>query len=217
MFVCSKLTQPTPMLIVLSHPENLPHETEAVVSLFEAGMAIFHIRKPHFSLEELRAYLQRLPTEFRPRCVLHQHHALAQEFPLRGIHFTTKTTPTQLDQLPALTYSASLHQLPQLYGLPTFIDYAFLSPIFPSLSKTGYQNPALLAEIRQTALPPSPSLIALGGITPAHIPLCIEAGFAGVAVLGYLWQQFAADGAVEGLVGRYGACCAMDKPKTLGL
>lgn len=193
------------MLIVLSPPETVPQEIQAVGSLFEAGMTIFHIRKPHYSLEALRTYLQRLPPEFYPHCVLHQHHALAHEFPIRGIHFSSKTTPSQLEQLPHLTYSVSLHQLSQLYGLPSFINYAFLSPIFPSLSKTGYQNPDLLTEIRQTSLPPSPALIALGGIEPKHIPLCITAGFVGVAVLGYLWQQFSADGSIPALAERYKA------------
>jgi thiamine-phosphate pyrophosphorylase len=62
-------------------------------------------------------------------------------------------------------------------------DYATLSPIFATASKPGYGpalGPAALTEAARTGLP----VIALGGITPETLPACLEAGAAGVAVMG---------------------------------
>ena len=63
-------------------------------------------------------------------------------------------------------------------------DYATLSPIFPSASKPGY-GPALgvsrfAAVVAAARLP----VIALGGVDATNVASCIDAGAAGVAVMG---------------------------------
>ena len=63
-------------------------------------------------------------------------------------------------------------------------DYATLSPIFESPSKPGY-GPALTVD----ALPAAPlPVYALGGVDPTNARSCIEAGAAGVAVMGYVMR-----------------------------
>ena len=63
-------------------------------------------------------------------------------------------------------------------------DYATLSPIFPSPSKPGY-GPALGPDaLRDASLP----VYALGGVGPSNARACIDAGAAGVAVMGYVMR-----------------------------
>jgi thiamine-phosphate pyrophosphorylase len=63
-------------------------------------------------------------------------------------------------------------------------DYATLSPIFESPSKPGY-GPALGLD----ALPGAPlPVYALGGVDPANARSCLDAGAAGVAVMGYVMR-----------------------------
>ena len=63
-------------------------------------------------------------------------------------------------------------------------DYATLSPIFESPSKPGY-GPALTVDaLRDAPLP----VYALGGVDPTNAHSCIEAGAAGVAVMGYVMR-----------------------------
>lgn len=59
-----------------------------------------------------------------------------------------------------------------------------LSPIWPSTSKPGY-GPALGLEALREAAQLMP-VFALGGVTPARAALALEAGAAGVAVMGGL-------------------------------
>ena len=62
-------------------------------------------------------------------------------------------------------------------------DYATLSPVFPTASKPGY-GPALgLAGLRAAAGIGLP-VLALGGVTAATAGSCLEAGAAGVAIMG---------------------------------
>ena len=61
-------------------------------------------------------------------------------------------------------------------------DYVTLSPIFPSISKPDY-GPALgLAALREVAA--RQPVLALGGVTHETVSQCLDAGAAGVAVMG---------------------------------
>lgn len=94
------------------------------------------------------------------------------------------------------------------------VDYALLSPIYPSISKPGYGassrqgaassssssadpsigggaggsptfDPDTLAGALATARCP---VLALGGVTPDKFEELAERGFAGAALLGAVWQ-----------------------------
>ncbi len=64
------------------------------------------------------------------------------------------------------------------------VDFALVSPVFPSASKPGY-GPALgtkgLAQLVAHAAVP---VLALGGVTPGSVGACLEVGAVGVAVMG---------------------------------
>lgn len=66
--------------------------------------------------------------------------------------------------LPGLTSSTALHQLEQLKEDHGNLDYAFLSPIFDSISKAGYNAAFADHEQLRAAVAASPvPLYALGG------------------------------------------------------
>ncbi|WP_083916085.1 thiamine phosphate synthase [Micromonospora lupini] len=82
----------------------------------------------------------------------------------------------------------SCHDEAELLRL-TREDYATLSPVFPSRSKPGYGPPlrpdGLASLIRRSPVP----VLALGGVeTPDRVTACVEAGAAGVAVLGAIMR-----------------------------
>ncbi|WP_433529924.1 thiamine phosphate synthase [Micromonospora sp. CA-263727] len=82
----------------------------------------------------------------------------------------------------------SCHDAAELRRLTTE-DYVTLSPVFPTRTKPGY-GPQLLPEglAELIRLSPVPA-VALGGIeTPAQVHACVEAGAAGVAVLGAIMR-----------------------------
>lgn len=67
-------------------------------------------------------------------------------------------------------------------------DYVTLSPLFGSLSKPGY-GPALGVEtLRNVAARLSIPVIALGGVTADNARACLDAGAAGVAVMGEIMR-----------------------------
>jgi thiamine-phosphate pyrophosphorylase len=82
------------------------------------------------------------------------------------------------------------HSLKELEECKEEFDYAFLSPIFDSISKKNYKAAFNEQELNYFLHNnKGKKIIALGGIDEQTIPKAMELGFAGVAVLGALWMS----------------------------
>jgi len=207
-------------LIVVSTETFFAQETTAVPALFEAGLEIFHLRKPHSTIEEMRDFLQKIPAQFHGRVVLHDHFSLLNEFALKGVHInrrtpvetwraaslSTKMPHTETRRATSLHHhtSKSCHTLEEIKHISGF-DYVFLSPIFDSISKNGYSKAFSHEELLQAKRAGiiNGKVIALGGVTPENIPQVAEYGFGGVAILGGLWADFEITGDVQSLLERF--------------
>lgn len=174
-------------LILLSAEDQFPHEIEMIARFFDLGLSKLHLRKPNWSKEALRAWLNELPSVYHPKIVIHDHHSLIQEFSLAGLHFNTRNPYRKIDS--SFTKSISLHSLEEVHNLAPDIDYAFLSPIFNSISKFGYKaafDEHSLAEVlKQTRKP----IYALSGMNAKTIPKALAIGFSGIVVLGAIWNK----------------------------
>ncbi len=172
-------------LYVITSEVELPNEHRLIDQLFELGMERLHIRKPTMDRETMYRYLSALPEKWHRRLVLHDHHELACEFEVGGIHLNHRN-PIAVKSFSG-SVSRSCHSLDELGSLDT--DYCFLSPLFDSLSKQGYRS-AFSEEELSAARDRgwiNNRVVALGGITPESLSKVKEWGFGGVAVLGYLW------------------------------
>jgi thiamine-phosphate pyrophosphorylase len=170
-------------LIVLSNPVNITNEHQVVRSLFDAGLNYFHLRKPSAVKGELENFIERIPEKYHERIVLHSHVELMERFDLKGIHYSVLTPEVNTTRF----FSTSFHTFEEIEQCKYRYDYAFLSPVFNSISKPGYQAAFNKIEL-QKFLNDKQNLIALGGIDEHTIPEAIEMGFSGLAVLGALWN-----------------------------
>jgi thiamine-phosphate pyrophosphorylase len=175
-------------LTVITTDRLFDGESMIVNHLFEAGMLRLHLRKPSATEEELRNFLQQIKAEYYERIVLHDHFGLLQSFPLFGAHLNkrNRTVPADVEHL-----GCSCHSFGEVLQAIDKYDYLFLSPIFDSISKSGY-NHAFTEEELITAKSEgliNSKVIALGGINEHTIPIAAKYGFGGVAVLGALWNR----------------------------
>ena len=70
--------------------------------------------------------------------------------------------------------------------LSDHFSYAFLSPVFDSISKADYKAKQFDLSLRKKT---STKLIALGGITEENQYRAIDMGFDGVAMMGSIWNS----------------------------
>jgi thiamine-phosphate pyrophosphorylase len=178
-------------LIVISNPFNVNNEHEIVCSLFENGLNCYHLRKPDFTREQMEEILELVPKEYLGRIVLHSHHGLVEQFQLKGAHSKLPFYSSSEGK----SLSASFHSIEECIGCKEEYDYAFLSPVFDSISKRNYKA-TLDKEKLSSFLNGSgrKEIIAMGGINEQTIPVAKEYGFDGVATLGAVWM---ADDPVE--------------------
>ncbi len=175
------------MLIVISPPEALANEASLINKLFESGMQLFHLRKPHATKEEVRLLLNEIQPEYRKGVVLNQFYELSEEFGINRFHFSTdkrNRSEHTAWKKEGNVLSTSTHELKEYTSLESCFDYAFLSPVFDSISKSLYKK--VQFEIKEKT---NVKLIALGGITATNCNEVKQLGFDGIAVLGGIWQQ----------------------------
>ena len=127
---------------------------------------------------------------FASRIVLHSHFSLALEMGLKGVHINenAKQIKEVWTQFPCV--SVAIHQLAESYT-PIYqtVEYAMVSPIFPSISKKGYCPQFTLLQFQNAIIATNYSIVALGGLAPKQIPLIRQRGCYGAAFLGYLWEN----------------------------
>ncbi len=189
-------------IVVISSPRSEQNEIEEVVRMFDAGLTHFHIRKPRMSKKELADYIRRYPVKFRKRLIIHSYHALADQLGLGGIHLSRNHRKRNgFYQLriwikrklnPELVVTRTFHKLTDVTNDRRRYSYAFLSPVFDSVSRSslsaGFSRRALLILIPQAKQP----IYALGGITAEKMELAASNGFHGVAFHGSIWEGDAA-------------------------
>lgn len=180
-------------LIVISTPEPVANEAENINRLMEAGLGLFHLRKPESDLVSVAQLLSEIDPKYYDRIALHQHHGLATEFGLKRLHFTEKhrekasLKALQEIRQKGLITSTSIHDFSLLSSLNHF-DYTFFSPVFDSISKQGYSS-SLESGFRLEKPVGSPKVFALGGVELKNLSQVKTMKFDGAAVLGAIWNR----------------------------
>lgn len=177
-------------MIVISNPTPIPNEIPFVQHLFQQGLEKFHLRKPFFTLEDTVNWMEAIGLEHHSKIVLHQHFELAFCFEVRQIHLSEyKRENLDYSQYNRLDISTAVHNIKNFNRLDFPFCYAFLSPVFPSISKPEYQTSISWKEALQTRSNFTTKLIALGGIDVTKLSLIQEFGFDDYALLGCIWVQ----------------------------
>jgi thiamine-phosphate pyrophosphorylase len=180
-------------LIIITPEEDITNEAVIIHELFKAGLQLLHIRKPLYNIQQTRNLLNSIPVIFHSKIVIHSYYEFLHDFNLNGIHLSEKTRKEGTVSGMKNIVSTSFHNLEDIKTEKMNFKYAFLSPVFPSVSKQGYKPIIETGEIKnffhtginQIRFP----IIALGGITDKNVLQLKDMGFNGVASIGYIWES----------------------------
>ena len=164
-------------------------EASVIPHLLQLGVDLVHIRKPSATSEQMALLLNSLPTWCYDQLVVHDCLELANKYNLKGVHLNRRnhTVPDNFKG----SVSMSCHSLEEVEIKKDMADYVFLSPIFNSISKNGY-NSAFSKEELHNAMKQGTidkKVIALGGVSLANIETVKDLGFGGAALLGDIWYR----------------------------
>lgn len=178
------------MIIVITPEERIQRETELINEFFHEGLDLLHIRKPFVNRQEMEDFIQKIDLNFHSRLVLHSQYDLAKDFNISRFHFRETDRQNGLfkpftDQI----ISTSVHDIETFNELHEEWDYAFVSPVFPSISKKGYGKDSTILNDMKKRSNSTVKLIALGGINENNIHEVFNSGADGVALLGTIWES----------------------------
>lgn len=179
------------MLFVISNPTPVANEAMLINRLFDEGLPVLHLRKPGSTLQETAILLHGINPLYYPKIALHQHHSIAGNFGIRRLHYPetarkSVSGETLSQQKAEYVISTSVHSLAGYHDLADYFDYMFLSPVFNSISKPGYQAQSFA--FRKADKKSHTNLIALGGIDESNCREAYDMGYDGIAVLGAVWN-----------------------------
>lgn len=177
--------------IIITSPIDIEDEVPRLIGYLQNGTDIIHIRKPDYSENQMREFLQRFPSEIRKNLTLHSHFHLAVDLNIGGIHLNSYNKLDKYNKVPVEytgRVSCSCHSLEEVNNDSNEgYTYLFLSPIYNSISKEGYKSnfniKSLSPHIKNR------NVVALGGVTPEKFSDLENAGFIGSALLGYIWKK----------------------------
>lgn len=179
------------MLIVLTSERAIENEAELINTLFSEGLERLHLRKPEFSIDGYRALLDQINARYYERIMLHEHHELLQEYPLRGIHLQEQARLNLDDALKVtlkvyenkgLKMSSSFHSKEDIVKCKGYFEYVLLSPVFSSISKSGYEGKGFdVTDLDEF-------VVGMGGINENTLQATFDLGYQGVGVLGGIWN-----------------------------
>ncbi len=175
--------------IVITLPQFIKNEAEYIEQLFENGIDLLHLRKPNSCVEDCERLIKEIHPKWHSKIVVHDHFELSDKYHLYGIHLNQRN-----NQIPSGftgSISRSCHNIEEVKENKVHYNYVFLSPIFDSISKQGYQhaftNEALNNAAQKGII--DQKVIALGGITYEKIPQLKDWNFGGAAFLGDIWTK----------------------------
>lgn len=180
-------------IVLISFPCFFKGEIDLVNRMFEQGLNSFHLRKPGSQENELADYIDHINPVFHTRIKIHSAFGLLDRYMLGGIHIpvamAVKSNIIDIKKNKNIGISSSFHSFDEVKMKNAHIDYAFLSPVFDSISKKNYKSGFDHRELRRILLLANTRIIALGGCKAENLNQVRQLGFSGAAFLGAVWDS----------------------------
>ena len=194
-----------PLLIISDRSQARRPLTEIAGAAFEAGCRWFSLREKDLPAAERLALLAELVAAGRAygaAVMAHDDLEAVIATGASGIHLPSGGDPRAARaRLPRGLLGVSAHTSGEAAALiAAGADYVTISPIFLTDSKPGY-GPALgLAGLADAVAAAKGPVVALAGIHAGNVRACLDAGAAGVAVMGEVMRATDTEATVSALI-----------------
>ncbi len=186
-------------LIVITPEADIAHEGRLVNELFANGLQRLHLRKnANYDANDYRNYIHSIDKQYHSRIVIYCCFELLAEFELGGMHLSAATRDDkEIGQIVSILspsfISTSFHSWAEIRNNRFRYRYVFISPVFDSISKKGYNADINFDGLSETKIYLRerniycPKIMGLGGVNANNIGQLSAAGFDGGVVLGGIW------------------------------
>jgi thiamine-phosphate pyrophosphorylase len=182
-----------PLLLITDRRLASGPLVDVVTAAFEGGCRWVMVREKDLATAQLAPLVAAVVTAARPygaTVTVNGDAEAARVARAHGVHLPQRTVAeTGVPDTGALV-GVSAHspgEAEEAAARPG-VGYVTMSPVFGSVSKSGYGPCVGLGGLRAAAEAVDCPVVALGGVTAGNAADCLAAGAAGVAVLGSVMQ-----------------------------
>ncbi len=165
----------------------------ALQAAAHAGIKAIQLREKDLTPRQLYALAEEARDVVQPfgtRLLINDRADIASAAELDGVHLTaTSLSPLAARRClqPSMLVGVSTHSLAEARFAEAFgADFITFGPVFYTDSKAPYGEPLGVEELRRVCAEVQLPVFALGGIVPARIASCLQAGAHGVAAISAL-------------------------------
>ena len=182
------------MLAILSPTDPTRDQIGQMNGLFGADLLAFILRMPGKEKVNYIEVLMGIDRIYHSRIFIPWGvRDLAEKFSIGGFYlkFSEAKALTEVEKEVLSNYKVIVgcHSTKELEKVPIPVSFYLLSPVFDSISKSGYRaNPGLLSDQNKTEIETYP-VLAMGGVTPENYMGLFEKGYSGAAVIGSVWDD----------------------------
>ncbi len=185
------LSLPSLHAITAASRYGLENQIERMKRALETGIGMIQVREPEMSTEEFRSFAKMvvaLAKRFDAKVLVNSEQEIARDCGADGIHLNSRTLMS-LDSRPDFEWcGASIHDERELERASSLdLDYAVLgnvleTPTHPGRAGMGWEKFSKI--VKQSPIP----VYALGGLARKDLPLALEHGAHGIAMLRGAWD-----------------------------
>lgn len=189
----ARLPDRRPLLYYITDGSALPggDPLPLIRQAIGAGLDLIQVRERSLETRPLLALVEAAVApleagETVTRVLVNDRLDIALAAGAAGVHLPTHGLPIAevRRRHPGLLLGASCHDLDELRRAEEGgADFAVFGPVFETASKKQFGAPLGVEELFRAVRAVRIPVLALGGITPANAPTCLDAGAAGLAAI----------------------------------
>ena len=181
----------------MTTPDKFRSEIYIVIKLFENGLKTLHLKKPKFSKNRYKNYINQIPKKYHNRIIIHSYFSLMYKFNLKGINISSNTKPSKLFFLFYDFFKKrkikifTIHSLNQLKELnKKKYDYILAGPLFKSNNDESIINDKFNEnQIKEIIFSYPKQIVFYGGINAENINSLNNNHLFGLLFLGVIWYN----------------------------